>query len=88
MAIKGIADGVHDLQEYEKDPTLQNLGKTISDVGESVVGVGIAMGNLPVIAGGGMIWLTGKFVENWDEIRDTTQQGIDYLKEKSPEIFL
>lgn len=86
VAVKGFADGVKDLQKYAEDPSLQNLGTTLSDIGESVVGVGLAMGNLPVVAGGGLVWLTGKFVENWDEIRDTTQQGIDYLRNKSPEI--
>lgn len=86
VAIKGIADGVEDLKTYMDDPTLENLGSTISDIGEAVVGAGIAMGNLPVVAGGGIIWLTGKFVENWDEIKDTTQDGIDFLREKSPEI--
>ena len=86
IAVKGVTEGVEDLKEYANDPSLQNLGKTIADVGESVVGVGIATGNLPVIAGGALIILTGKFIENWDEIRDTTQEGIDYLREKSPEI--
>ena len=86
VAVKGIAEGVQDLQKYIDEPTLENLGKTITDVGEAVVGVGIATGNLPIIAGGALTILTGKFVENWDEIRDTTQQGIDFLKEKSPVI--
>lgn len=86
LAVDGIVKGVEDLAAYEDDPSLENLGKTISDVGEAVTGVGVATGNLPLTAGGGMIWLTGKFVENWDEIKETTQEGIDYLKEKSPEI--
>lgn len=84
VAIKGIADGIEDLEKYMDDPTLENLGQTISDVGEAVIGVGIATGNLPIIVGGALTVVTGYFVENWDEIRDTTQKGIDYLKEQAP----
>jgi len=86
VAIKGVVDGVEDLKQYSGDPSLENLGKTIADVGEAVVGVGVATGNLPIIAGGALVILTGKFIEHWDEIKDETQAGIDYLREKTPEI--
>jgi len=86
VAVKGVVDGVEDLKKYADDPSLENLGKTISDIGEATVGVGVATGNLAIIAGGSLVVLVGKFVENWDEIKETTQDGIDYLREKSPEI--
>lgn len=86
VAVDGIVSGVSGLKEFMNDPTFENFGKTISDVGEAVVGFGIATGNLPVVAGGGLLWLTGKFVENWETIKQTTQAGIDFLRTKSPEI--
>lgn len=86
LAVEGITEGVKDLKKFMDDPVFENFGQTISDVGLAVAGFGIATGNLPVVAGGGLIWLTGKFVENWEEIKKTTQEGIDFLRTKSPEI--
>ena len=76
LAIYGIIMFVKDLIEYLKDPTFENFGKVIQDLGLIVLGFGIAFLSLPTIIIGAIILIVGTLIKYWEEIK----QGFEDAK--------
>lgn len=83
LAITGIVMTIQSLIKYLKDPSWKNFGGVVSGIGLTLVGVGIATGNLPLIVIGAITTILGIVIKNWEKIKETLQGGIDWLKSKS-----
>ena len=90
VAIYGVIKFVQDLIKYLKDPTFENFGKILKDIGLIVLGVGIAIGSVPAMIAGAVILVVGLITQYWEEIKSFLQNGIDWLRglgDKIEEIF-
>lgn len=76
LAIKGI-------MEYLEDPSWQNFGKIIGGIGLAVLGLGLIIGNTPVIVAGAIATIMGLIIANWETISTFIQDGLNWLKGKS-----
>lgn len=82
MMVTGIIKLVQDLQEYLKDPSWENFGKIITDIGLIVLGLGIIIGGVPAIIGVAIAIIVGLVVSNWQKIKELLQKAIDWIDEK------
>ena len=82
MMVTGIIKLVQDLQEYLKDPSWENFGKIITDIGLIVLGLGIIIGGVPAIIGGAIAIIVGLVVSNWQKIKELLQKAIEWIEEK------
>ena len=74
LAVIGVIKLVGDLLDYLKDPSWQNFGKIISDIGLIVLGLGIIIGGVPAIIGGAIAIIVGLIVSNWEKIKGFLQK--------------
>ena len=83
LMIKGIIDFIKDLKKYLEEPSWENFGKIIKDIGLIILGLGILIWNVPLIVAGAIILILGIIIKYWDKIKAFLQGGIDWLKGKS-----
>ena len=83
LMIKGVIDTVSSLMDYLKDPSWDNFGGIVKGIGEAVLGLGLLIGNVPLIVAGAIAVILGLIIKNWDKIKEFLQGGIDWLKGKS-----
>ncbi|MEI3530689.1 MAG: hypothetical protein V8Q75_06515 [Bacilli bacterium] len=83
VAIAGVVYAIQGLIEYLEDPSWDNFGKIITGIGGAVAGVAIMFGTWPVAVAGALIAIIGIIVSNWENIKSTLQNGIDWLTGKS-----
>lgn len=79
----GVIKLIGDLINYLKDPSWENFGKIITDIGIIILGFGIIIGSVPIIIGGVIAIIIGLIVSNWEKIRQFLQNGIDWLISKT-----
>lgn len=82
VAIGGIVYAIEKLIAFMGDPSFENFGGTIQGIGIAITGLAIAFGGLYSIVAGVVVLLVGTFLKYWDKIRDTLQNGINWLKDK------
>ena len=69
IAIAGIISFIKDLIEYLKDPTFENFGKMIQDLGLIILGFGIAFVSVPAIVIGAITLIFGTLIKYWEDIK-------------------
>ena len=90
LLIGGIVYAVESLIKYLKDPSWKNFGKIITEIGVTLIGLGLIIGGpagLPFIIAGAITAILGLIVSNWDKIKSFLQSGIDWLRGQGREIF-
>lgn len=88
IMIASIMKLIQDLKKYLEDPSWENFGNIIQDIGLFIVGLGILISEIPLIIAGAIVLIVGTIIKNWDKIKGTLQGGIDWLKTKGREIFV
>ena len=88
VAVAGIIMTIEGIISYLNDPSWENFGSIISGIGLIIAGVAIAFGAWPVAVAGALVAILGLIISNWDKIKETLQNGIEWLKEKGREIFV
>ena len=83
LMIKGVIDTVSSLMDYLKDPSWENFGGIVKGIGEAILGLGLLIGNVPLIVAGAIITIVGLIIKHWEDIKAFLQNGIDWLKGKS-----
>lgn len=83
ILIAGVVQLIQDFIKYLKDPSWENFGKIIKDIGLIVVGFGLTIGNLPLAVAGAGIIIVGLIAQYWEQIKGFFQQGIDWLRGKT-----
>lgn len=79
LAIYGIIVFIKDLIEYLKDPTFENFGKVIKDLGIIVLGFGIAFSSLPAIITGAVAMIVGVIISNWEIIKSFLENAVSSI---------
>lgn len=88
--IYGIVDGIRSLIKYLKDPSYENFGNMIKDIGIAIIGLGALLGSVPVAIAGAGVLILGIVIKYWEQIKEFLQNGIDWLRglgDKIEEIF-
>lgn len=82
----GVIKLIGDLINYLKDPSWENFGKIIQDIGLIIIGLGMIIGGpagLTVVIAGAIAVIIGLIVSNWEKIKQFLQNGIDWLISKT-----
>ena len=80
--IAGIIALIIDFKAYLEDPSWENFGKIIRDIGLIILGVGIIIGSVPVIIAGVIAIIVGLVIQNWDTIKGVLQGAWNWIDEK------
>lgn len=83
VLIAGVIKLIQDLMKYLKDPSWENFGKLIQDIGLIILGLGLIIGNVPLAVAGAGIIIVGLIAQYWEQIKGFFQKGIDWLRDKS-----
>lgn len=83
LIIGGIVYDIQAIAEYLKDPSWTNFGKIIQGIGTAIVGLGILIGNVPLVIAGAITLIIGTIVKHWEQIKSFFQGGIDWLTSQS-----
>lgn len=79
MMIVGIISTIQNLIKYLQDPSWDNFGKIITSIGVAILGLGLIIGNVPLIIAAAIVIIVGLIVSNWENIKNVFQKGIDWL---------
>lgn len=79
LMIGSIVKGIQDLINYLNDPSWENFGAIISDIGGFILGLGIIIGNVPVIVAGAIIVILGLIASNWETVKGIFQKGREFI---------
>lgn len=79
MMIVGIISTMQNLIKYLQDPSWDNFGKIITSIGVAILGLGLIIGNVPLIIAATIVIIVGLIVSNWESIKNIFQKGIDWL---------
>ena len=86
LLIAGVVRAIQDLIKYLEDPSWENFGKIVSDIGLAIVGLGLLIGGpvgLTMIVAGAIAVIVGLIISSWEKIKEFLQKGIDWLKGKA-----
>lgn len=85
LLVGGLVYAFESLLKYLKDPTWENFGKIIQGIGIAIIGlgiiIGVATGSWVVAIIGVMVLILGTIMRYWDQIKETFQKAIDYIRE-------
>ena len=79
IAIAGIISFIKDLIEYLKDPTFENFGKMIQDLGLIILGFGIAFASVPAIVIGAITLIFGTLIKYWEDIKAFLEKAKEWV---------
>ena len=80
LIIYGIIKGIQDLIKYLKDPSWENFGKLIQDVGIILFGFGLLTGNIPLVIAGSIVLAAGIIAQYWEQIKQGFQKATEWIK--------
>ncbi len=82
IAVAGIVYAIQGLLDYLKNPTWENFGKVVTGIGIAIAGLALAFGGLaawPVILAGIFVAILGIVISNWENIKKSCLESIDFL---------
>lgn len=84
LALVGLGIGmlIDDILTALQDPTWENWGKVIADIGVIVGGVMLLFGNWWGLLVAGIALLVKLVIDNWDKIKEALKTALDWIKEK------
>lgn len=88
VLVAGIVMLIMDIINYLKDPTWENFGNIIRDIGIILIGIGIIIGGIPglvVAIIGAIVLLVGEIIKYWDQIKGWIQGIADWFHQKGEE---
>ena len=80
IAIYGIIETIKELIKYINDPSFENFGNLLKNIGLIILGVGIAIGSVPMMIAGAIVLAVGIIVKYWEDLKNFLQNGIDWLR--------
>ena len=81
--VAGIVYAISSLIQYLKDPSWKNFGKIIQGIAVAIIGLGLVIGNIPLIVIGAIVLIVATVIKYWEQIKSFLQSGIDWLVEKT-----
>lgn len=79
LMVVGIVGAIASIVTYLKDPTWENFWKIIQFIGIAIVGLGLILGNLPLIIIGVAVLIWATVAKHWDKINELLQKAIDWI---------
>lgn len=80
LAIFSVVLFVQDLLDYLKDPTWEKCGDLFRDIGLFLVGIGVAIGSLPVVVVGAVVAIFGIIMRYWEDIKSVFSSINDFIE--------
>ena len=81
LMIYGVVETIKTLIKYLNDPSFENFGDLLKNIGIALVGFGLLTGNWITVAVGGFMFLAGEVIKHWGEIKTSMQSVIDYIRQ-------
>lgn len=79
IMIGSIVKGIQDLINYLNDPSWENFGNIITDIGGFLLGLGMVIHSIPLIVAGAIVIIVGLIVKNWEAIKGIFQKVRDFI---------
>ena len=79
IAVVGLITSIENLIKFINDPTFENFTGILEGIAIAVVGIGIAIGNLPLIIAGAITLIVVEIVKHFDEIKDLFNKLINWM---------
>ncbi|HAB66599.1 MAG TPA: hypothetical protein DCE23_04445 [Firmicutes bacterium] len=79
LLVGGLIGAIASLITYLNDPTWENFWKMIQFIGIAILGLGIILGNVPLIVIGAAALIWGTIAKHWDKINDLLQGAVDWI---------
>lgn len=76
LVIWGIVDAIKELKEYIEDPTWENFGGVIEGISLALIGLGLIIGNLPLVVIAAIVLAFAELIKHWDEIKKWIQEKV------------
>lgn len=83
LLIGEIIQLLQDLKKLIEEPTWENFGKVIFDIGLIILTLGVIIGSVPAMIAGALTLIIGYMIAHWDELKE----GFKLLGEFIVEIF-
>lgn len=77
--VTSIIKLIQDLKKYLKDPSWENFGKIIQDIGIAIAGLALIFGNVPLAVAGAITVIVGLLIQNWNKIKKGFDKVIEII---------
>ena len=74
LLITGIVLLIQDVIKFLNDPTFENFGKILTDIGIILFGLAIIIGSIPLAVAAAITLIVGLIITNWDKIKEILGQ--------------
>lgn len=91
LVLYGIIELIKDLKKYLEDPSWENFGKIIVDIGLILAGFALIIGSIPLAVASAITVILGLIISNWQKIKgwlDTASGFIDNMIENIKDWFV
>ena len=86
LLVMGIVGAIQSLVEYLKDPTWENFWKMVQYIGEAIIGLGLVIGNLPVVVIGVAVLILATIAKHWEQIKGLLDKAINFIYDHMDDI--
>ena len=84
LTIYGVIQLVQDLIDLINDPSWENFGEVLKDIGLTLAGIGLIIGGptgIKILILGAILAIVGYVIENWDKIKEKLDEVMPWIKE-------
>lgn len=89
LIIAGVIALIKDFKDFLENPTWENFGKVVRDIGIIILGIGVALTTVlgiavtwPIILAGVIAIIVGLVIQNWDTIKGILASAWDWIDSK------
>lgn len=79
LVIYGIIQLIKDLKSYLEDPSWENFGQIITDIGLILVGFALIISSIPLAVAGAITIILGLIAQNWETIKGWLEQASSFI---------
>lgn len=80
IMIAGVIGLIQSIIDYLQDPSWENFGKIISNVGLIILGFGVVIGSVPLMIAGALVLIVGLIIKYWDDIKAFFMKIIEWIQ--------
>lgn len=80
IMIAGVIGLIQSIIDYLQDPSWENFGKIISNIGLIILGFGVVIGSVPLMIAGALVLIVGLIVKYWDDIKAFFMKIIEWIQ--------
>ena len=84
LALYGVIELVKDLINLINDPSWENFGEVLKDIGLTLAGIGLIIGGptgIKMLILGAILAIVGYVVENWDKIKEKLDEVLPFIND-------